>query len=429
MDTVQFSSIVLFFLAFLSFGQDTASLKQEKLPSTAVMDFEGRNVSKPDAAALADRFRFELLKTNKFIVMEREQMYMILQEQAFQQTGCVDQSCAVQAGQLIAVKKIVTGTVAKLGGIYTVNVKLIDVATGKVDINLSEDCDCPIEKVLTETLQRVALQLAGLKVKETASALVIQRGDASLFVKTDPEDASIYLDGKLMDGRTPVTLENLTAGRHALMVKKADLMAKKDVDCISNQVVRVTLPMGKQKTILKIMSVPSEAEVYLAKKPGINTKPDQIAPAIFENLTVDTPNVTLFKIGYRDTTFLCPLIPNEINAYSIQLTEAALDAIKAQKRMVRARKQRKVGIGLSLTSLAVIAGGGVFYKLAKNDYAVARLARDFLDASDIKAGLAFEQKKKENEDKSKSGDLKATINGALFGIGGAGLAAGIVLYF
>jgi hypothetical protein len=424
-----FFAAVIFFLFSTSFGQDSAQTPPAKPPSIAVMDFDGRNVTKPDAAALADRFRFELVKTEKFMVMEREQMYMILQEQEFQKSDCVDQSCAVQAGQLIAVKKIVTGTVAKVGGIYTVNVKLLDVATGKVDMNLSEDCDCPIEKVLTESLRRVAWKLAGLEVKEAASAVVIQRGDASLFVKTEPEEASIYLDGKLMDGRTPVTLENLIAGRHALMVKKADMIAKKDVDLVSNQVARITLAMEKQKTILKIMSIPSEAEVYLSKKPGIGVKPDQIAPAIFENLTVDTPAITLFKVGYRDTTIMCPTIANEINSYSIQMKDADIDVIKAQKKMVQARSRRKIGVTLSVTSLAVGAAGGVLYYLAKNDYKDARSARDFLETSDIQAGSAFDQKKKENEDKTKSGDLKATVSGALFGVGGAGLAAGVVLYF
>ena len=103
----------------------------DTLPSIAVMDFGGHNVIASEAVALTDRFRYELGRTNRFSVMEREQMNLILKEQAFQQTGCVDQSCAVEAGQLIAVKKIITGTIAKVGGIYTVNVKLIDVATGK----------------------------------------------------------------------------------------------------------------------------------------------------------------------------------------------------------------------------------------------------------------------------------------------------------
>ena len=132
----------------------------EKRPSIAVMDFDGRGgVPQSDASTLTDRFRFELMKTDSFEVMERAQMNLILQEQNFQRSDCVDQQCAVEVGRIIAVKKIVSGSVAKVGGIYTVNAKMLDVETGKIEKNLSEDCDCPIEKVLVETLMRLAMKM------------------------------------------------------------------------------------------------------------------------------------------------------------------------------------------------------------------------------------------------------------------------------
>ena len=177
------------------------------LPTIAVMDFGGLNVTKEDAASLTDRFRFELMKTKKFDVMERNEMNLILQEQEFQKTDCVDQGCAVEAGRLIAVKKMVTGSISKVGGIYSVNVKLLDVQTGRVDLNVAEDCDCPVEKVLTETMQRIAHKLSGLEVTDKKTQIEIRRGDASVFVKTTPDGANLFLDGRMIDGITPVTIK------------------------------------------------------------------------------------------------------------------------------------------------------------------------------------------------------------------------------
>ena len=165
---------------------EAVSLSEEDTITLAVLDFGGQNVDSTVTIPLADRFRSELLETKKYAVMERTEMHKILEEQNFQRSECVDQTCAVEAGQLIAVKKIVTGTVAKIGGIYTVNTKMLNVATGRIDKNVSEDCDCPIEKVLTETMKRIAFKMAGLKVEERKTKITAQRGDASLFVKTEP---------------------------------------------------------------------------------------------------------------------------------------------------------------------------------------------------------------------------------------------------
>ncbi|MFH1761512.1 MAG: CsgG/HfaB family protein, partial [bacterium] len=195
--------------------QDVESSKGE-IPSIAVLDFEARNVPDGDATAMSDRFRYELLKTRRFRVMERNQMRLILEEQGFQQSGCVEENCVVEVGQLIAVTKIVTGSISKVGGIYSVNVKMLDVSTGKIEENTVEDCDCPIEKVLTTSLKQLASKLAGLEVNEEKSQVIVQRGNASLFIKTVPSGASVYIDGKMMDGRTPLLVENLIEGKHNL---------------------------------------------------------------------------------------------------------------------------------------------------------------------------------------------------------------------
>ena len=56
----------------------------------AVMDFSGMGISGGEAQALTERLRVELFNEGGFKLLERGMMETILQEQGFQQTGCVD---------------------------------------------------------------------------------------------------------------------------------------------------------------------------------------------------------------------------------------------------------------------------------------------------------------------------------------------------
>jgi len=98
----------------------------------AVMDFEGKNVSKADASALTDRLRAELFLTGKFVVLEREKMEAILKEQAFQLSGCTSDVCIVEAGQLLAVEQMVVGSISKVGQTYSVTARLVGVEKGNL---------------------------------------------------------------------------------------------------------------------------------------------------------------------------------------------------------------------------------------------------------------------------------------------------------
>ncbi|RIK56387.1 hypothetical protein DCC62_30485, partial [candidate division KSB1 bacterium] len=74
-------------------------------PQIAVLNLEGRGISENEAATLSERLRGQLVKTNAFIVIDRENMDKTLGEQGFQMTGCTRVACAVRAGQILNAKK------------------------------------------------------------------------------------------------------------------------------------------------------------------------------------------------------------------------------------------------------------------------------------------------------------------------------------
>ena len=54
-----------------------------------------------------------MINTGQYVVIERNEMSKILNEQGFQMTGCTDVSCAV-GGKLMSARKMLVGTIMKI---------------------------------------------------------------------------------------------------------------------------------------------------------------------------------------------------------------------------------------------------------------------------------------------------------------------------
>jgi TolB-like protein len=126
----------------------------------ALSNITRQGIDESAAAIITDRLRSELFKTGAFRVLEREQMDEILEEQEFQQSDCVSDACLVEVGQLLGVTHMVTGSLGKLGKIYTINLRMIDVETGEVVYTRDTDCQCPIEEVLSQSTVDIARKMA-----------------------------------------------------------------------------------------------------------------------------------------------------------------------------------------------------------------------------------------------------------------------------
>ena len=98
----------------------------------AVLNLDAVGASEIEASAVSDRLREELLRVGKFSLVERQRLDAVLQEQSLQQVSCAGQQCAVEAGRLLGVKKIVTGRATKLGeNSWQVSAQLVDVQTAE----------------------------------------------------------------------------------------------------------------------------------------------------------------------------------------------------------------------------------------------------------------------------------------------------------
>lgn len=154
--------VVLFAVVSLCFAQNT------KKTAVAVMDLRGSGISESDARFLTDRLVIELQQTDVFDVMERDKMNEILKEQGFQQTGACDQtSCLVEAGRLLPVDKMIGGSVGKIGETYSIQIRLIDLKTAKVEKTAVKDFSEKIDYLLTDGVKTVVFMLGNNPTKST----------------------------------------------------------------------------------------------------------------------------------------------------------------------------------------------------------------------------------------------------------------------
>ena len=109
----------------------TALLFSQNIP-IAILDFEASGISQTEAITLTDRLRNELFRLGKFDVVERGLMEGILHEQDFQMLGCTSNDCLVEVGRLVGARQVVGGRISKIGGMFTVSARVVDVETGKV---------------------------------------------------------------------------------------------------------------------------------------------------------------------------------------------------------------------------------------------------------------------------------------------------------
>ena len=155
---------------------------QAAKPALAVLDLHSKGLPAQEGEVLAERLRTEMLRSKKYLVVERQQMQAILQEQGFQQSGCTSENCEVQMGQLIGVDVLLAGSVSKVQDVYYLSVRLLDVESGSV-LRSADDMHSPnLKDAMAMAVPRLVASLTGTDPPPSPQALGTQAGD-TLVVK------------------------------------------------------------------------------------------------------------------------------------------------------------------------------------------------------------------------------------------------------
>jgi TolB-like protein len=207
--------VFISFCSFILVGNTSLLYAQQTSKQTiAVLNMEARGgVSRSGAQTLSDRLRSELVNLGVFAVLERGQMYTILQEQGFNLQGCTTSDCAVEAGRLLGVQRMVAGDVGKIGDVITIDMRVFDVETGTIIRAHQSDYRGDVSGLLN-LMKKIAREISGLKVEEdkvegfpwlwVAIGAVAVGGGAAVFLLGGGTSES---DG---DGPEPGSLPNPT---------------------------------------------------------------------------------------------------------------------------------------------------------------------------------------------------------------------------
>ena len=153
--------------------------------TVAILDFEGRGINQMEAATLTDRLMSEMVSTDAVIMVERNQMAEILEEQGLQQAGCTSGECAAEVGALLGVQNMVSGSFGKLGTTYTIDAKMFSVETGATIRSSSKTYKGEVDGLLP-IIQIVAWELVGLEPPADLVALAAG-GAAPAAVPKEPK--------------------------------------------------------------------------------------------------------------------------------------------------------------------------------------------------------------------------------------------------
>jgi len=116
----------------ITLGDSTGAQEAGKL-NIAVLDFSPENVSSGEAVVVSSFIRDAFVRNGQYTVVDKGSMEKILAEQAFQQTGCTNQECAVKMGKLLNVHKMVVGRYSVMGTVRFLTASLVDVETGSIE--------------------------------------------------------------------------------------------------------------------------------------------------------------------------------------------------------------------------------------------------------------------------------------------------------
>jgi len=226
---------------------------QEK-KNLAVLDLDGFGISEQEAQVLTNRLRTYLVQTNKYQVIERQEMQQILTEQDFQIVGCTSDECAVEIGRLLGVQVMVAGSVGKIGSTYSLDMRLIDVESGGILGTALYDIRGEIDLVLTEGMAEVVKRIARIE----------SQIPATIQISSQPSRATVLIDS-IEYGVTP--LQAIEVAPDTLHSISLQLLEYRSVDTtiftVAGGSYQLSIPLAPVGNPLTIHTSPQGAAILI----------------------------------------------------------------------------------------------------------------------------------------------------------------------
>jgi len=200
---------ILFALILLSLSTTSFA---DRIP-IAILSLDAKGVKPSVAGVVTESVRYEFSKQKDFDLVAREKMDQLAREKAFQLSGCTDISCAVQIGKALNVKKMVVGSVGKLGQKYLVFLRVVDVEKENVECSDKGEGEVRVEEIpslVPSPVRRISACLTGKPIPPESTE-VGNVPSGLVFVKVNEQGYKEYRNEK--DGSV---LINVPAGEFTM---------------------------------------------------------------------------------------------------------------------------------------------------------------------------------------------------------------------
>lgn len=161
--------------------------------------------------------------------------------------ACVTNECAVKIGQILGAQYILIGSIAKIGDLFTMNVRIADVENSAIIKTAAHDYSGDITGLLSTGIRELSFLISDASGKPVPG---YQRYSSTgrINITSDNEGVNLVLTGKIpkMIGTLPFDLDQLPPGKYKITLSKVGFADRsRTVEVISMKTTKVFLPLRK----------------------------------------------------------------------------------------------------------------------------------------------------------------------------------------
>jgi hypothetical protein len=325
----------------------------------AVMDLKAKTgIDVMTVSSLTNLLCTAVSGLGNYEVIGREDMQSMLEHVADKQVlGCDDTKCLVDIGGALGVELLVSGDIGKVGDVFLINLKLINIGKAEVMNRVTEKY-AGSETGLVDKLEASVAALFGSKATEQ---LALRGKTGDLYISASMNGAEVTIDGVKQDGATPLTIEGFAAGEHAVTVKKGDSYGSQTFNLKPEELLKLTITLQKGEGSLKIFSKPADARVL------VDGAEKGTTPVKLDKLPVGEHLVRVTKNGYMTHDEKIVLGIGEAKKLEVTLREAAFITVDVQP----------ASASISINGVPVAQGSVLNYPVAVGDVTVKITAENY----------------------------------------------------
>ena len=133
-----------------------------ELPRIGVLDFEPRSIPTSLSQRFTEAVRNEIENINLVQVIDRGSLLSTIEERGYKRSNCTTDYCEALIGQLLEVDFILSGSIAYVDSIYTIDMNMVSLPIGSIDKSITMRVSGDYQNLMDEA-EAAAWNLFGLK--------------------------------------------------------------------------------------------------------------------------------------------------------------------------------------------------------------------------------------------------------------------------